>query len=98
MRLLPDDTSKTIYERQRKEIVKLFKKNWNKIKNNELKPFQQNESKAIYRKKTDINKFDRINLEDKISVKNFINILRARSFGDLGFAYFEEEGEKDHRI
>ena len=93
MRLLPHDTSKTIYDRQRKEIIKLFKKNWNKIKNNELKPFQQNESKAIYRKKTDINKFDRINLEDKISVKKLINILRARSFGDLGFAYYEEDGE-----
>ena len=55
MRLLPHDI-KNIYDRQRKEIVKLFKKIGVKIKNNELKPFQQNESKAIYRK-TDINKF-----------------------------------------
>ena len=47
------DTSKSIYDKLQKEIILLFKENWSKIKNNELLPMPQDESKAIYHKKSD---------------------------------------------
>ena len=88
------DTAKEIYIRLQDEIVKLFKENWDAIKEGHLIPYDQDELKAVYRKKNEINNLDKLDLEEKIRVRDLINLLRARSFGDLGFAYYEEEEEK----
>jgi len=92
--LLPLDTAKTIYERSQNEIIELFKKSWDKIKSDELRPIKQDHSKAIYHKKNELNKLDYIELEQTLKVKDIINLLRARSFGNLGFAYFNHNNKK----
>ena len=76
------------------EIIKLFKKNWKKIKNDKIKPFQQRKKNSSFKKKEDVNKYDFIDLNKKIIAKDFINILRARSFGNKSFAYFKDDGKK----
>ena len=88
------ETAKDIYLRLQSEIVNLFKKKWDAIKKGSIIPFNQNESRAVYHKKIDIKNLDKLNLDEKIKVRDLINILRARTFGNLGFAYFEEEGER----
>tara|TARA_B110000495_G_C22921918_1_gene538613 strand:+ start:223 stop:987 length:765 start_codon:yes stop_codon:yes gene_type:complete len=87
------DTSKTIYEKLQKEIVLLFKENWIKIRNNDILPIPQDESKSIYHKKSETDELDQINLES-LSAKELINILRARTFGNKGFAYVTVNNEK----
>ena len=92
--VLPTDTAKTLYIRLQQKIVDLFIKNWDNILSGKIKPFKQDETKAIYRPKKAIQDLDYINLDQTIKVRDLINLLRARTFGDLGFAFFEENGEK----
>ena len=91
---MPTDNAKDLYKRLQLEIVKLFKKNWKKIKNDKIKPFKQRKRYSSFKKKEDVNKYDHIDLNKKVIIKDFINVLRARSFGKKSFAYFEEEGKK----
>ena len=88
------DTAKKIYDKLQKEIVNLFIENWDNIKNGTIKPFPQDHSKAVYHNKSEISKLDQIDIEKNTSARELINILRARSFGNLGFAYFNENNKK----
>tara|TARA_A100001015_G_C14768323_1_gene624203 strand:- start:18 stop:776 length:759 start_codon:yes stop_codon:yes gene_type:complete len=88
------DTAKTIYHRLQNEIIDLFKNNWIKIKNGEIIPINQDETEAIYHSKFEINEMDVIDLSSNISNESLIRKLRARSFGNLGFAYYVENGKK----
>ena len=75
------DTAKNLYDRLLIHIESLFKSNWNKIKNNKLKAFEQDHSKAIYYNKKDAQVYDEIDITKKIYPLELINILRARTFG-----------------
>lgn len=90
----PTDTAKEIYVRLQREIVDLFVANWEKIINNELDATPQDESKAVYHAKNEINNLDKIELANEYTAKDLINRIRARSFGNLGFAFYEENGER----
>jgi len=92
--IIPTDTAKTIYLRLQKEIVTLFKENWNLIKNDIIKPVKQVEDNAVYHAKNEINGLDRINLSKVQTIRETINFLRARSFGDLGFSHYEDDGKE----
>jgi methionyl-tRNA formyltransferase len=88
------DTAFTIYNRLQSEIVKLFKETWPKIKAKKIRPFPQDTSRAIYHKKSEIEQLDKINPHSVMKVEDLIKILRARSFGDKGFAYYEKNGQR----
>ena len=92
--LHPYDSAKIIYEKLQNEIVALFANNWSKIKSGALEPFNQDESHANYHAKKEINELDALRIDENIKVKDLINILRARSFGNLGFAYYFDQGQK----
>ena len=88
------DTSKSIYLKLQNEIVKLFKENWIVIRDGLVEPKAQIENNATYHAKKEINDLDEISLAKKYSALDIINKLRARSFGDRGYAYFEFEGKR----
>jgi len=90
----PTDTAKSLYDTLQTRIVELFKNNWDAIKNGTCELTYQDESKAIYRPKKAIESLDYLDLEKEMKVKDMLNLLRARSFGNLGFAYIEVEGQK----
>ena len=90
----PTDTAKEIYNRLQQEIVDLFVDKWDQLKNNEIEATPQDESSAIYHAKNEINDLDLIELSKNYSARDLINLIRARSFGNLGFAYYEENGKK----
>lgn len=92
--LMPYDTAKTIYQRLQVEIVNLFKETWPRIKLKKIKPYPQDNSKAVYHKKSEVSKFDYIDLNKEYKARDIIKLLRARSFGDKGFAYFVERGKR----
>ena len=69
-------------------------KNWTKIKNHEITPIAQDQSKSIYHKKSEIFSLDFIDLEKEYKAKDLINILKARTFDDKSFAYFIVDGKK----
>jgi len=81
------------HEKLQNEIIDLFKKTWLKIKNGEILPKLQDESNSSYHKKREMDDLDYIDLEKTFTGKELINLLRARTFGNKGFAYFRV-GEK----
>lgn len=88
------DTSDVLYEKLQKEIVELFKDAWPKIKTGVISPIPQDESRASYRSKLEINKYDGINLNSIVKVEDFLRLLKARSFKNKGFAYYIKDGKK----
>ena len=94
VQLEPIDTAGSIYHKLQNEIVLMFKENWTKIKNHEITPIAQDQSKSIYHKKSEISSLDFIDLEKEYKAKDLINILKARTFDDKSFAYFIVDGKK----
>lgn len=94
--ILNTDTAKEIYDRLQYEIVDLFKINWKNIKFGNLTPYKQDENLSVYHCKAELNDLDFIDLSQKIVAKDLINKLRARSFANRGFAYFEIDGVKTY--
>lgn len=88
------DTAKELYLRLQKEILDLFKDKWDDLKNNMICSVPQDESMAVYHAKNEIENLDNIELSQAYIAKDLIDRIRARSFGNKGFAYFEENGEK----
>ena len=89
-----DMDASQIYWLLQDEIFDLFVKNWEKIKSGKYKLKKQNERKSNYRKKSEIKKYDKINLNKKETFFNFINLIRSRCFGEQVFSFFEYEGQK----
>lgn len=96
VQLLPYDTADKIYYRLQDEIVKLFCETWPKIKGNQLVPKPQDETFAVYHKKSEVSVMDEIELNKEMKVKDLINLLRARSFGNKGFAHYKLGDKQVH--
>ncbi len=92
--ILATDTAKDIYDRLQSEIVKLFEEKWYDIKIGKIKASPQNHIAATYHSKNEIEALDRIDLNATLKAKDLLNRLKARTFGNRGFAFFEENGEK----
>lgn len=95
--ILPTDNAGDIYSRLQDEIFDLFRESWPAIKDG-IKAIAQDESKAIYHKKSEIDALDSIDLEKSYRARDLINLLRARSFGPRGYAYFEDGGRVYARL
>lgn len=90
-----NESAKDIYLRLQSEIVSLFVGNWEKISLGQILPVKQDESSAIYHAKNELSSLDKVEF-DGLSAKKLFNLLRARSFGHKGFAYFEIDGNKHY--
>ncbi len=89
------DTAGEIYKKLEESILQLFIANWQKIKSGEIEAKAQDETKANYKSIKDIEGLDHIDLEKSYKAKDFINLLKARSFNNKGFAYYlNDKGEK----
>lgn len=85
----PWDCASDLYLRLQLTITTLFIDNWPLIKNGRMVPMPQNKIGASYHSKKEIELLDEIDLLKKYSGAELINLLRARTFGDKGFAYFK---------
>ena len=83
-----------IHNLLQREMEKLFIENWPKISGGLIKPIPQDETKAKYHFKHEIENLDELDINRKIKIRDFINLLKARTFENRGFAYFIENNEK----
>ena len=82
------------YKLLQNKILTLFKENWELIKSEKIVKTKQKHSFSNYHKKNEIKKLDFIDIKLKEN-RDLINQLRARSFGEKGFAYFiDDDGDK----
>jgi len=89
------DTSETLYNKVVKKEVELLKENIVKIINDNYQTIKpENEGELFL--KTDFNKLCKLDLDEVISTRDFINKLRALTHGEFNNAYFidEETGKK----
>lgn len=96
VKIFPTDTAGDIYDKTLIEIVELFKKIWPNIatgKNMRKSQSLYNE-KSTFHKATDISYFDKIDLHKTYTGGELIKLLRARTYKDRYFSYYEEDGEK----
>jgi methionyl-tRNA formyltransferase len=91
----PWDCADDLYKKLQNEITNLFIENWILIKNNEIVARPQEKSIESYHAKNEIAALDKIDLNKTYTGAEIINLLRARTFGDRGFSYFESG---DHKI
>ena len=91
---LATDTASDLYYRLQREIVSLCKDLWPRILKEDIQAIEQNDSIATYNKKNAIAAFDEIDLDSNMKVREFLNLLRSRTFNDRGYAYFFSEGKK----
>lgn len=90
----PWDLASDLYERLQSEITKLFIEYWPQIKSGQMIAEKQRNDIKSYHSKKEIEQLDKIELNKTYTGAEIINILRARTFGDRGFAYFESSQGK----
>jgi len=90
---LPTDTAFDLYMRLQKAIVELFLEKWPDIRDGKLRPFPQSESYTApsYNRKNVLDEIDVIDLDAPTTPRKILNKLRARTFGNRGFAYFDDD-------
>lgn len=89
----PDDTGKTLYERQNAAIVELFIKNWTDIRDGNIDGTPQEDSGSFHTKSEFPALFE-LDLDAERRVGDVIDRLRALTYPPYNNAYFEVDGEQ----
>lgn len=89
-----EDTGKTLYEKALKEIVKLFKDNFQQIKSGKIPRKPQDLNHGSFHRRSELNLASMIDLDKSYRARDLLNIIRARTFYPHPAAYFVEGGEK----
>lgn len=93
VRVLPEDTARTLYDRLMREQVEQFKNIWPRLKEGaQAEPQSLDEGTNHYG--SDLDNLCKLDLNEKIRVEDLIKRLRALTFPPYKTAYFERYGEK----
>ena len=88
------DTGKTLYEKAREEIVKLFKGSFKKIESGQVPRRPQDGKIATFHKRSELDPASKIELDRQYTARKLLNIIRARTFEPYPAAWFIENGRK----
>lgn len=86
----PDDDAGSLRERLMDEQAELFKDNWEKILRGES--CEQDLEKGNVHRKADLDEISRLDLDEEMSLREAIDLLRGLTFEESKLAFFEEEG------
>lgn len=93
--LTPYDTADSLYQKTLTEIVSLFKKTWPKIRQGTHTRTPQNKlGRTTTHRWSEAEPLDKIDKDKIVKVEDFINFLRARSYENRFFAYYESRGKR----
>jgi len=90
----PWDLASDLYARLQSEISALFTSNWHLIRSGKIEATSQSQRSGSYHAKNEIKAMDYLDLNKSYKVSDLLNLLRARTFRESGFAYFLHEGEQ----
>jgi methionyl-tRNA formyltransferase len=94
VRVEPWDTAFTLQKRLQGEIVELFRETWPRIVDGTLRPTPQPTQGTSFHSRADVDVLDHLDLDATTTGRRFLDVLRARSYGDRAFASFEEGGQR----
>lgn len=90
----PTDTGETLYRRQEDACVDLFRDLWPQFVRGDIDPEPQPQEEGTYHQLADVEKIDRIKLDEEYTGRELLNRLRARTFPPYRGCYFIEDGQK----
>ncbi|MBI4129211.1 hypothetical protein HY464_00790 [Candidatus Peregrinibacteria bacterium] len=90
----PIDTGRTLYDRTLREITDLFKETWPSIRSGDITPKVQDHGKATLHHHRDRPKIEELDLDAPTTGRQFLNLLRSRTFPPYPGCWFEEDGKK----
>ena len=85
------DNAETLYEKATLEMINLFKDTYPKIRNFNFETIQSTEI-DVTRKLRDFVEKSRIDLDEVMCTRDFLNLLRAKTFNGYNGLVFEDEG------
>jgi methionyl-tRNA formyltransferase len=88
------DSGKTLYNRAVKDIVELFKENFDNIKTGKISRKPQDKTNGSFHQRKELNEAYRIFLDKRYLARDLLNIIRARTFPPYPGAWFEDKNEK----
>ena len=86
----PYDTAYTLRKRLRSQIALLFRQTWPDIAAGKIVPEEQDEARATYHKRSEILGCLELDPDADTTVRDVVRVLRARSFGNEGFAFYAD--------
>lgn len=92
--VLPTDTGGALYDRTLVEIVDLFKEVWPAIRAGAAPRIPQEAHLATHHRAVDVNALDHLNLDAPTTTRDVLNRIRARTYDDRTYAYFEDDGKR----
>jgi methionyl-tRNA formyltransferase len=87
------DTGKDLYDRLEDTQVDLFERTWPDIESGEISPTSQNESEGTYHQTREFEQLCKLDPDEEVRVKPFLDRLRALTFPPYDNAEIEIDGE-----
>ncbi len=91
--VLPTDTGGILYDRTLVEIVDLFREVWPSVRAGTAPRWPQESHLATHHRAVDVDVLDYIDLDAPTTAREVLNRVRARTYDDRTYAYFEEAGK-----
>ena len=73
-------------------MISLFQDSWPSIREQKIKPRIQNSDQGNYNSIRKVSQFDEIKLNKTYTGEEIINLLKARTFGSRGYAFYVKNG------
>jgi methionyl-tRNA formyltransferase len=94
VRVEPQDTARTLYDRLTRQMVELFKQNWSKIVEGTVEAEDQNLDEGNTHYQRDLEDLCELKMGEKVKIGDFLERLRALTYPPYNTAYFEKYGKK----
>jgi methionyl-tRNA formyltransferase len=94
VRVEPQDTARTLYDRLTRQMVELFKNNWQDIVDNNIEAQDQNLDEGTTHYQRELEDLCELKMGENIKIGDFLERLRALSYPPYRTAYFERYGRK----
>lgn len=89
-----EDTGYTLYEKAQREIIRLFIDNFPRIKSGDIPRTPQDMKEGSFHKASELDAASYIDLDKLYKARDFLNLLRARTFSPHPAVWFDEDGQE----
>lgn len=88
------DTGESLYLKAQEEMIKLFRKNYSRIRSGDITRSPQVPGTGSFHYAKELEAASCISLDDEYVARDLLNLIRARTFQGKPACWFEEEGKR----
>lgn len=90
----PVDTGESLYRKLEVACVDLFREAWPLVRAGEAPRIPQGADEGTTHRRRDVERLDAIDLDERYTARELIDVIRARTFPPHRGAYFEKDGRR----